>query len=554
MTCENCNCSSGSCGTGGWNGPKPGDPSNNSVLQATPAFGGIDVTWSYPTTNPAAVAHTLLYRGVSSSFTGAYQIAVVAGNQYYDKSTTSVNIQYYYWIKIVSVNGTEGELIGPVSATAKPVISSVIEGLTQQINSSHLAQSLKTEIDKITSNYTTLTQEIEDRIAANQAYSVALNYVQQQVDNTVAALYEETTFRQSGYNSLVDSISLLTTANTNAAAAIQEEKTLRISADSALSSSLTTVQSTVFGNTASGQVGLTTQVNTLDGKVTSIGAQYTAKVSVNGLVGGFGVYNDGTSVDAGFDVNTFWVGSTQANKRKPFIIKNGTTYIDDAVIEKLTFSKLRDESGSFIVENGKVKADYLNVLKIYGGSFTSYAWPTSGTGFYLGPEGLLLGNANTGKYFQVTSSGNIYAPNFSIIDGNATFSGTTYVNALSGDVNKIVAVSGDYGGQDIASDTWTTIGTAVLPASSHTSGHTPSAILTVYMFSGGGAKSGAIRLLINGVVVSESHTYINAISTLSIAGAAARTSAAATFTLQATGTSGHTIFVSQIRGYIMGVR
>lgn len=65
---------------------------------------------------------------------------------------------------------------------------------------------------------------------------------------------------------------------------------------------------------------------------------------------------------------------------------------------------------------------------INGGSYTGYAWPTSGMGFHLGPSGLLLGNANLGKYLQFdVASGNLYAPQFSIVNGSATFSG-----ALSG--------------------------------------------------------------------------------------------------------------------------
>ncbi|CAN7537115.1 hypothetical protein LJR130_003779 [Variovorax sp. LjRoot130] len=53
-----------------------------------------------------------------------------------------------------------------------------------------------------------------------------------------------------------------------------------------------------------------------------------------------------------------------------------------------------------------------------GGSFAGYAWPTDGGGgFYLGPPGLLLGNANTGRYFQVDSAGNVYAPGFNVVNG-----------------------------------------------------------------------------------------------------------------------------------------
>lgn len=69
--------------------------------------------------------------------------------------------------------------------------------------------------------------------------------------------------------------------------------------------------------------------------------------------------------------------------------------------------------------------------RIAGGSFTAYAWPGYGQGgFYLGPEGLLLGNANgntvgVGQYFQIDAgTGNVYSPQFTIINGSASFSGT----------------------------------------------------------------------------------------------------------------------------------
>lgn len=384
-------CSTNTCGVGSWNGPLPGDPDNNSVLTATPAFGGIDVSWSYPAVNPYAVAHTLLYRGVSSDFNTALLISAVGGSFFYDKSTSPQLIQYYYWIRIVSVNGTVGALIGPASAIAKPTIASVIEGLTGQINAGLLAQSLKTEIDKVTLNEQAITEERVARIAANTAYSSVLLQVQAGVDEAYAVITQEITARQDG--------------------------------ESALAAAINTTQSVLGNNIASAQTTLQTNINTVDGKVTEIGALYTAKVSVNGLIGGFGIYNNGSVIQAGFDVDEFWVGSSQANKRKPFIIVDGTTYIDDAAINKLTFTKLRDESGAVVIEDGKIKANFLQVNEIAGGAYTGYAWPTSGTGFYLGPGGLLLGNFNLGKYFQVTEEGNIYTPKMNVVNGDIFFSG-----------------------------------------------------------------------------------------------------------------------------------
>ena len=66
---------------------------------------------------------------------------------------------------------------------------------------------------------------------------------------------------------------------------------------------------------------------------------------------------------------------------------------------------------------------------INGGSFTSFAWPATGGGFHLGPDGLLLGNATAGqggKYFQINSTGDIYAPGFTIVNGVGTFTKSVF--------------------------------------------------------------------------------------------------------------------------------
>ncbi len=69
--------------------------------------------------------------------------------------------------------------------------------------------------------------------------------------------------------------------------------------------------------------------------------------------------------------------------------------------------------------------------QINGGSYTGYAWPASGTGFHLGPSGLLLGNANLGRYVEIQSSGNLYAPGMSIVNGALTISAANVINTLN---------------------------------------------------------------------------------------------------------------------------
>lgn len=398
-------CTELACGTGGWAGPKPGDPNNNVTLGARTVRGGIEVSWSYPTTNAHAVAHTLLYRGVSNDFNQAMQLGVVSGSLFFDQITVTVNTEYFYWIKIVSVNGTIGNLIGPASAVARPIGKQTMEDLTGLIDEGVLAQELKKDIKNIIVLGDQLILEIQDRISGNSALAAALAAVQSGVDQAMTFVQQEIIQRTEGDSALVQMLNTMAAAVDQSVAALFEEKTLRVTADlaqalnitelyaktgqntaaikaesearsdkdSALSSDmvllfakteenkaavlteatartnrdnafanqLTTAQVAIDGNLVSAQTQLQTQINTTNGKVTTLGALYTAKVQVNGLIGGFGVYNDGTTVEAGFDVDRFWIGRTNAQRVKPFIIDNDVVYINKAQIRNADIDTLK---------------------------------------------------------------------------------------------------------------------------------------------------------------------------------------------------------------------
>lgn len=357
------------CGTGGWGGPKPGDPDNNSVLRATPAFGGIDVTWTYPLVNPQAVSHVVLFRSTSPSFVTAVRHAIVSGNFFYDKTTSATPITYYYWIQIVSVNATYGEVIGPASASARPAIDQMIEMLSGRIDAGYLAQSLKGPIDQIQLNKLAIDAEMLARDAADDELGVAFNEVTAHSGQTRALLQQEVLARTNANEAFVSTVNTLNAAmNTGLdkiTAAVQSEALARVAADTAFAKQLTTTQASLEKSISSVQQTMESSVTKLTNGLTSVKSLYTVKVQANGLVGGFGIYasDDGVTheVQAGFDVDTFWIGRTGANKRKPFIISGTEVFIDDAVINKLTFSKLRADDGSLIVQNGKVQAKFLQV-------------------------------------------------------------------------------------------------------------------------------------------------------------------------------------------------
>ena len=106
---------------------------------------------------------------------------------------------------------------------------------------------------------------------------------------------------------------------------------------------------------------------------------------------------------------------------------SGNVEFNNAIVRGTIYAGAGTFAGDISGANGNFRG------QITGGSFTGYAWPPAGqSGFYLGPSGLLLGNANDGRYFQVESGGNVYSPQFTIVNGVATFNGSINVTGAAG--------------------------------------------------------------------------------------------------------------------------
>lgn len=367
------------CGTGGWTGPQPGDPSTSDVrITATPAFGGIDVRWTYPELNPNAVAYTEIWRSLLPDPESAIRIDHANGSFYYDRVENQT--LYYYWVVVVSIYATRSEKIGPAWAMSKPLIEEMIELLTGKIDAGVLSQSLRTEINQIELNKLGITQEMLDRDLNDDALGVRITELGARSDTTIALVQEEVLARTSQGEAFVGVVNTMYTELNGNVAAVQESITVLQTEIGSLAQQINQAEVNFGEQIAQVQTTMEASFETVNGELTAIGALWTAQVNVNGLIGGFGIYNDGTTVEAGFDVDRFWIGRTGANKRKPFIIEGGVVYIDEAAINSLVFSKLRDESGSFIVANGKVQAQYLEVktLVVNNAQSDNYVWETSG--------------------------------------------------------------------------------------------------------------------------------------------------------------------------------
>ena len=116
-------------------------------------------------------------------------------------------------------------------------------------------------------------------------------------------------------------------------------------------------------------------------------------------------------------------------------VLNGSLLVDGTVAAKAIVG---DTLGAIRANLGSVVAGDLYGTTLHGGAGypTSVSgWPATGnlgTGYHLSAGGLYLGNPQTGKYFGVDASGNVFAPAFSVVDGTATFYGT--LSAVTGTI------------------------------------------------------------------------------------------------------------------------
>ena len=95
--------------------------------------------------------------------------------------------------------------------------------------------------------------------------------------------------------------------------------------------------------------------------------------------------------------------------------------------------------GNIYSSNGNIGGVRINGNGLNTGSYSGYAWPTGGgTGFHLGPGGLLFGNSSTGKYIEIQQGGNLFAPGFRLQDGNAYFSGQLNIQSASSGARLVI--------------------------------------------------------------------------------------------------------------------
>jgi len=180
-----------------------------------------------------------------------------------------------------------------------------------------------------------------------------------------AAISTEQTARADADNALAEDISLVAAAvateTGNREAAILSVEQAIADETSARASAITTVQSQVDDNTAAIQ----TQSETVDG----LSAQWSVKASVNDLIGGIGLFNDGTQVALGIHATKLYVTNPANPEEKVLpLVFDGLKFIFNQLLADSIIVK-RAMIEALAVDDAKI--DSLSVNKLIAGIITA---------------------------------------------------------------------------------------------------------------------------------------------------------------------------------------
>lgn len=175
-------------------------------------------------------------------------------------------------------------------------------------------------------------------------------------------------------------------------------------------------------------------VSKLDAGSLKVGSYISSSNYVSGSQG-FAVWATGAA-----EFNNVTVrGAVYANTG----VFSGTVYASSGSFTGAVYASSGSFSGSLYSNDGTIGGVRINGNGLNAGSYYGYAWPTDGGGgFHIGPNGLLFGNVNLGRYFAIETNGDIHTPGFNVINGTMTVHQANVINTLNIAGNAVTVPSG----------------------------------------------------------------------------------------------------------------
>ena len=299
--------------------------------------------------------------------------------------------RHFYWIRFVSYRGNYGawHATAGLEAITELLPQQQLDAITDAINNGQLATDLQASISAAQLD---ATQAIADAASANAAAAVIsgdldsvegeiiaaregeaslvanLNSIYTTLEGQVTGVQNEIFLARDGEATLAAKLTNITAtadAAANTATTTQNELITARNGEADLASHLSSITAsvgalnTVVVDEISRVDDSLLQVNT---RVDDVSAEYFIKTDVNGLVSGFGIFNDGLGSDMIFNVNRFAVGAP-GQASFTFVVDNNTNSvlmdgakivdatITSAKIDNITVDQIVGDVANFVNAN-----------------------------------------------------------------------------------------------------------------------------------------------------------------------------------------------------------
>lgn len=256
-------------------------------------------------------------------------------------------------------------------------IKAAITQLQEVITSDQ--QAIAHQIDlmeaSIGENAVNIVTERTARINLQEAATQALTSMSSRLETAESVLtqYSET-FSSALQTQARNMEGLVSRMDTTAAQYLSDQQTIATEFE-ATASAITSLQTSLNNQSAAIEQTLSTHSSALEG----LSAQYTLRLDVNGLISGFGAYNNGTVADFAILANRFWIATPGAhgpNYVNPFMLDGEKVYINTLLVKEasiqqaqigpISIGKLTANDGFTPVTTvgGQLRAEAIDVANI----------------------------------------------------------------------------------------------------------------------------------------------------------------------------------------------
>lgn len=231
--------------------------------------------------------------------------------------------------QITDIRVQTGEDVKAAITQLQEVITSDQQAIAHQIDLMQVSVG-KAQAD--------IVGERSARITLQDAATQALNGMSSRLETAEAVLtgYSET-FASALETQVRNMMSLVARMDNSDAKYVSDQQTI-VNEFEATARAITTLQSNLNDQSAAIEQTLSTHSSALEG----LSAQYTLRLDVNGLISGFGAYNNGQVADFSILANRFWLATPGAhgpNYVNPFTVDNERVYINTLLVKEASIQQ-----------------------------------------------------------------------------------------------------------------------------------------------------------------------------------------------------------------------